>query len=205
MRRGRHHLVPFSAGMRAMSTHPLTRFVYETSGQQFGDLLLAGYGAGPSSGRSYLRVTESEVGEEVAWVIELVALRPPCRDEPLVLAALLKLLLSRPIISQPLEFGIGELLAELRWPDSPDTRRRVEEALVSYVGLLYDKRPDGRSGRRAQAGSGGGCYHLLAGYTREALAGTGSVYFAGAFIRGLLEGRVYFAGIDFGTLNRIDN
>jgi hypothetical protein len=195
--------------MRAMSRHPLTRFVYETFGQQFGDLILAGYGAEPGGGRRKLSLTESDEGAEAHWVIELVAYRHPCGDEPLVLAALLKLLLSRRVISQPLEFEMGELLAELRWPDSSDTRRRVDETIVSYVGLLYDKRADGR---RAQTTSEGGYYHLLTSYVRgaksasgESPAGGRGVYFDDSFIsfiRGLKEGRVYFAGINLGPLYR---
>jgi hypothetical protein len=192
-----------------MSRHPLTTFIYETFGKQFGELLLAGFGAEPDEGQRRLHLTESQEGLEADWAIEFVATRLPCGDDPLVLAALLKLLLSCPITSQCLEFEFGELLAELRWPNDPDTRRQVEEALVSYAGLLYDQREGGREGRRAQAASEGGCYHLLTGYVRGAESGTGGssakshgVYFDDGFIRGLKEGRIYFAGIDFGTLNR---
>ncbi len=190
-----------------MSAHPLTTFVYETFGQGFGDLLLAGYGAEPAGGRRKLYLTESEAGVETDWVIELVAKRPPCGDEPLVLAALFKLLLRRPELLNHLEFEMGELLAELRWPDGPETRWQADEIIVSYAGLLYDKRVDERAGRRASTTSEGGFYHLLPGYVRGAksdIAGSlitnGGVYFDDAFIRGLKGGRVYFAGIDFGPL-----
>src|SRR5438270_13209111 len=107
-----------------MSAHPLTTFVYETFGQQFGDLLLAGYGAKPGGGRRILYLTELEDRVGADWVVELVAPRPPCDEEPLVLAALLKLLLSRPSVSQHLEFEMGELLAELRWRDDSSTRQQ---------------------------------------------------------------------------------
>ncbi len=190
-----------------MSTHPLTIFTYETFGQQFDDLLLAGYGEEPGGGRKKLHLSETEAGVETHWVIELAANRLPCGDEPLVLAALLKLLLSRPVISNPLEFEIGELLAELRWPDDSDTRRQVEEVIVGCASLVYDKRVDARAGRRTSATSEGGCYHLLTSYVRGAESGAGGspaegrgVYFGDAFINGLKEGRVYFAGIDFGPL-----
>jgi hypothetical protein len=187
-----------------MSEHPLTTFIHETFGQQFADLLLAGYGAEPCGGRKRLYLTQSEVGAETDWVIELVAPRPPCGDEPLILAALLKLLLSRPNLSNHLEFKMAELLAELQWRNDPDTRRHVEEVIVGYAGLLYDK----RAGRRASAIAEGGCYHLLTGYVRGDESGTGGalvrvpggVYFDDGFVRGLKEGRVHFAGIDFGPL-----
>lgn len=187
-----------------MSAHPLTTFVYETFGHQFGDLILAGYGEEPGGGRRKLYLTESDAEVETDWVIELVAHRPPCGDDPLVLAALLKLLLSGPELSTYFEFEMGELLAELRWPDGPQTRRQAEEVIVGYAGLLYDK----RAGRRASTASEGGCYHLLSGYVREGKSGTGGalvrvrggVYFGDGFIRSLKNGRVNFAGIDFGSL-----
>jgi hypothetical protein len=183
-----------------MSTHPLTRFIYETFGEQFGSLVLVGYGTEPGNGQRRLHLTESE-DEKTDWVIELIALRYPSGDDPLVLAALLKLLVSRPVGSYLLEFEMGELLAELRWPDSAETRRLVDEVIADYVGLIYTKQVDARAGR-AQTASEGGCYHLLTGYFRETLAGTGSVYFGDAFVNGLKEGRVYFAGIDFGILQK---
>jgi hypothetical protein len=192
----------------SMNLHPLTTFVYETLGQQFGDLLLAGYGEEPGSGRRKLYITESETEGEANWVIELVTFRPLCGDEPLVLAALIKLLLSRPVISHLLEFETDELLSELRWPNNSDTRRQVEAIIVGYAGLLYDKRVGARAGRRSSEISGGGCYHLLTGYIRGAESGIGeslvrtggSVYFDDNFISGLNEGQVRFAGIYFGLL-----
>lgn len=187
-----------------MSAHPLTTFVYQTFGQQFGDLLLAGYGAEPSGRHRRLFFIEPEAG----WVIELVGRRQPCRDEPLVLAALLKLLLTRPSISQYLEFELDELLAALRWRDDASTRRQVETAIGCYVRLLYDKQVDVPAKVRAPEPAGGGYYHLLAGYVRETNSYTGGppdrtlrgVYFDAGFIKGLKEGRVYFAGINFGPL-----
>jgi hypothetical protein len=191
-----------------MSEHPLTAFIYETFGQQFGDLIFAGYGARASGGRRTLHLIESEGGAGAAWVIELVATRPPCGDEPLVLAALIKLLLSRPIIASRLEFETGELLAELQWRDDSSTRRQVEKAIVAYVRLLYDKRADARAGRRTTETEGGGCYHLLTGYFRGDKPATDavpdrtirSVYFDAAFVEGLKQGQVCFAGINFGAL-----
>lgn len=193
-----------------MSAHPLTAFVYQTFGRQLGDLLLAGYGAEQGGQRRKLYITESETGVEIGWVIELVARRPPCRNEPLVLAALLKLLLSRPSISHHLEFELAELLAELQWHDDVSTRRQVETAIASYVRLLYDKQTDKQAGQHTSATTGGGYYHLLTGYVRGpnsetgmTLAGPlGGVYFDTGFIRALRQGRVSFAGIDFGTLHQ---
>jgi hypothetical protein len=143
---------------------------------------------------------------ETHWVIELVTRRPPFRDEPLLLAALLKLLLSRPSVSQHLEFELGELLAELQWQDEVRARRQAERAIGGYVRLLYDKQVDARAGWGTSVPSEGGCYYLLTGYVRGAkpvIGGTlirtaHSVYFNTGFIEGLKRGRVYFAGIDFG-------
>lgn len=194
-----------------MSAQPLTTFVSETFGRQFGDLLLAGYGAEPGGRRRRLYLTEQDGGVQARWVIELAARRPPSGDEPLVLAALLKLLLSRPSISNHLEFELKELLVELRWPEDADTRRKVETAITSYVRLLYDKQIDARAERRTLAVEGGGYYHLLTGYvrgTKSSSTGGSSaqtlsgVDFDASFIEGLRRGRVCFAGINFSALNR---
>ena len=191
-----------------MSAHPLTTYVYETFGQQFGGLLLTGYGLEPGRARRRLYVTESEEGMETDWVIRLVTSHLPCRDEPLVLAALLKLLLSRPNISQYLNFEPGDLFTTLRWRDNASTRRRVEMSIGCYVRLLYDTQVDTRAGKRPSGHKGGGYYHLLTGYFRadqsvtdaaftEASSG---VYFDSGFIEGLRQGRVCFAGINFGPI-----
>lgn len=196
-----------------MRAHPLTTFVSETFGRQFGGLLLAGYGAEPGSKCGRLYLTEGDGGVEAGWVIELVARRPPYGDDPLVLAALLKLLFTRPSISHHLEFELREVLAELRWPEDADTRRKVETAITSYVRLLYDKQVDARAERRTLAVEGGGYYHLLTAYVRgakpdstdDSLSGTLSgVDFDPIFIEALRQGQVYFAGINFGALNRIN-
>lgn len=191
-----------------MNPHPLTIFVYESFGKQFGDLLLLGYRAEPSGRRRRLYLTESATGTEINWVIELIARRLPCRDEPLVLAALLKLMLSRSSIARYLEFDLSELLVELQWPDKTTTRQQVETAIRGYVRLLYDKQIKVRTERRISEIPGGGYYHLLTGYVREVKFGIGEavakslgcVYFDVGFIKGLSQGRVYFAGIDFGLL-----
>lgn len=149
-----------------MSAHPLTTYVYETFGQRFSGLLLNGYGVESGRARRRLYVTESEGGMETNWVIRLVTSRLPCRDEPLVLAALLKLLLSHPSISQYLNFEPGELFTTLQWRDNASTRRRVEMAIGCYVRLLYDKQVDTRAGKRPSEDGGGGYYHLLTGYFR---------------------------------------
>lgn len=187
-----------------MTAHPLTTYVYQTFGRRFGELLLAGYGAEPGGSHRKLHFTESGA----RWVIELVGQHQPCGDEPLVLAALLKLLLGRPSIPQELEFELRELLAELRW-DEASARQQAETAIGVYVRLLYDKQLDEQPGDGKSASEGGGCYHLLTGYVREGAPDAGgarartlrSVYFDAGFIAGLRRGRVYFAGIDFGVLN----
>lgn len=190
-----------------MGTHPLVTFVQDTFGQQFSDLLPAGYGAEPSSRHKGLFLMESEGEVESAWVIKLVARHPPCREEPLVLAALLKLLVSQSNISHHLEFELSELLAELRWQDQMSMRVQVETVIGRYVRLLYDKQANTRAGHRAMAAAGGGYYHLLTGYVRAKSSTSGTLsrvlsrlYFDAGFIRGLKQGRVCFVGIDFGPL-----
>lgn len=193
-----------------MTAHLLTTFLYETFGQQFGDLLLAGYGEEPGGKPKRLRLTESKAEGETAWVIDLVG-DPPCREEPLVLAALLKLLLGRPSVSQYLEFDPSELLTELRWRDTANTHRQIEATLHRYVRLLYEKRLSAQVGQSVSVPCEEGYYHLLTGYIQGATFGFSGtpnktlrgVYFDAGLIEGLKQGRVYFAGIDFGSLKHL--
>ena len=187
-------------------------FVYETFGQQFGELLMAGYGSEPSGRHRKLYFTDLEAGVGTGWEIELAARRVPCRDEPLVLAALFKLLLSRPSLSHHLELEMSELLAELKWLDTMSTRRKVETTIRGYVRLFYSKQADMRSRRHTSETVGGGYYHLLTAYVREdrlGAAGTcattlSGIYFDAGLIDGLKRGRVNFAGIDFGPFKDSD-
>lgn len=187
-----------------MSTHPLISFVSETFGQQFADLVLAGYGAEPGNVPPRLSLTASDNEEKSTWVIELIANPLPSKDDPLVLAALLRLLLARPRLSYLLEFDLGELMRELGRPDDGSTRRRVEAAIKGYVLLLYDKHTHPSD----DDDDGGGFYHLLTGYFRGGQHGANgshtashSITFDPSFVEGLKRGRVCFAGIDLGPLN----
>jgi hypothetical protein len=190
-----------------VSTHPLISFVSETFGQQFADLVLAGYGTEPDSGPLRLHTTASDNEIQTRWIIELIADPIPSGDDPLVLAALLKLLLGCHHLSHILEFDLSELLRELEWPDNGGARSKVETAIKGYVQLLYDKQTH-PSDDSDDDDDGGGFYHLLTGYFRGGRHGANgsnatshSVCFDPSFVEGLKQGRVCFAGIDFGPLN----
>jgi hypothetical protein len=192
-----------------VTVHPLKIFLYETFGQKFGDLISAGYGDEPNCMHQKLHIIESKAGEEIHWTIEIVGDYLPCGNEPLVLAALLKLLLSRPSISHCLEFELNELLSELQWRDDVGTRHQVQTTIINYARLLYDKQVNTQARQRKSALTEEGCYHLLTGYVRGTesdISGVmgraiSSIYFDATFIEGLRRGRVYFAGVDFGPLN----
>ena len=133
----------------------------------------------------------------------------PGGNDPLVLAALLKLLLSRPATQKELEFSTAELLAELGWEDTALVQRGVDHAIEKYATLVYFRYEEGR--REVIDGLGGewGYYSLVTGYSTESATRRGraqgrrlrnTVHFEEEFIRSLGEGRVVFAGIDFGGL-----
>jgi hypothetical protein len=192
-----------------VTIHPLTIFLYETFGQKFGDLISTGYGDEKNSRHQRLHITEFKAVEAIHCTIELVGDYLPCGDEPLVLAALLKLLLSRPSISHCLEFELNELLSELQWRDDIDTRYQVQTTIINYARLLYDKQVNTQARQRKSPLTEEGCYHLLTGYVRGTESdvsgvmgrATSDIYFDASFTEGLRRGRVYFAGVDFGPLN----
>jgi hypothetical protein len=146
-------------------------------------------------------VRDTDEGEEWEVEVEVVGGALPCRTEPLVLAALLKMLLGREGIPSPLEFHVGEVVDELRRVGVTLTSEGVERIISKYVALSYDKRAKGRN--ESDEG-GGGVYSLITGYFRgnEKEAGgtsrarvAGSVLFEQRFVEGLREGEVILAGI----------
>jgi hypothetical protein len=183
--------------------HPLEGFIRETFGDRLGALLLVGYGEEASHPQASIRVTPSkQEARRTGWLIEVSGNLPHGR-QPLVLAALLKLLLSRDPLSAELEFETSEVLSALGWAETPNTQREIERVIRKYFGLSYVMRREGSDTVEL------GMYTLLTGYDHddeievEGRAATQSlhrVHFHRGFIEGLKDSRMVFAGIDFGRL-----
>lgn len=187
-------------------THPLERFVRGTFGDLFGTVLLAGYGAEVEHREIQLRFSAVAEGEDIQGQVLEISGNLPHGREPLILAALLKLLLSRGSIPTELEFEIPEVLNELGWPETPDTRREVDRGIRKYLGLSYGVRREG-------AGEEHGLYALVTGYDRDdeievegrvLIRSSLRVHFHRGFVEGLKESKIVFASFDFGGL-RWDN
>lgn len=183
--------------------HHLVEFVRRTFGEEFGAVLLAGYGEEAAFSELTLNLVESAGGAgEGEWQL-VVSGNVPSGQDPLVLAALLKLLLSGAPLSPTLEFNPEEVLAELGWPDTPVTRALIDGAIRKYLGLIYAKR------MRPPSGMLRGMYALLVGYEQaeEKHVGGGetrtynSVTFHPQFIERLNSSVITFAGIEFGELD----
>jgi hypothetical protein len=194
------------------SASPLVKFVYQTFGERFGGLLLAGYGdASPPKKRSFL-FTEPHGDVAIDWVIEIVSDRPPRAEEPLVLAALLKLMLNRSPVAEPFYFEMADLMAELDWPDTRAPQDFLDVVVEKYVGLTFRKYEQRRRQRYKVAGAQWGRYKLVSSYLLGAaqepeeprLTRTfNRIDFDPRFVKGLNEGRVIFADLDFGRVNNI--
>lgn len=187
-------------------SHHLVEFVRRTFGEQFGAVLLAGYGEEAAFSELSLSLVESAGGAgEGEWQLVLSG-NVPSGQDPLVLAALLKLLLSGAPLTPTLEFNPEEVLEELNWPDTPPARAVIDGALRKYLGLTYAKR------MRPPSGMIRGMYALIVGYDQadEKHIGGGetrtytSVTFHPQFIERLNSSVITFAGIEFGVLNRTE-
>ena len=188
------------------SVPELVNFVYEAFGTQCAALLMVGFGEEPVQAGEKFYVQEVGEGGEQHWEIEVVANALPCRSEPLVLAALLRMLLQREALPYLLEFRMSELLEVLLRAGLTLTRESVDRIIAKYVSLFYDKRP-----RRGDESEGGGMYSLVVGYVRGSVKEAGavdqtqvsnSVQFDQSFVGGLRRGDVVLAGIRFGRLGR---
>jgi hypothetical protein len=196
--------------MSQESVPHLVNFVYEAFGAQCAALLMVGLREEPGRAEKTFYVLETVEGGERHWEIEVVANALPCRSEPLVLAALLKLLLRRGAVPSPLEFQMSEVLEELLHAGVELTPESVDRIISKYVALSYDKRARGGD---ASDESGGGVYSLVTAYLRECKGkaeGAGpvgafnSIHFDQTFVSGISNGNVIVAGIRFGKLKRFD-
>jgi hypothetical protein len=117
----------------------LVTFVREEFGEHLGTLLLAGRGEPAGARKRSLIVMLGELteGRRVRF-LEMVAdgTDLPHGDDPLVLAALFKLLTRRGAVSR-LVFSLRELLALLGWEESVEEVRSVEGALERYYRTSY--------------------------------------------------------------------
>jgi hypothetical protein len=191
--------------MSQESEDRLVNFIHESFGARCAELLLVGLGEEPRQGSKKLYVPEAEEGTEWEVEIEVVGGALPCRSEPLVLAALLKLLLGRKDILSSLEFHMSEVTNELRQAGVLLTDKDVDRIVSKYVALSYDKRAKDAN----ESNECGGVYSLVTGYFRDSVKGAGetsstrtssSIRFDQSFIEGLRKGEVVVAGIGLGKL-----
>jgi hypothetical protein len=193
--------------MSQESAAQLVNFVREAFGARCAALLLVGLGEEPVEGAKKFDVLEAEEGKEWEVEIEVVGGALPCRSEPLVLAALLKMLLGHEGFPSPLEFQMSEVVDELRRAGVMLTDEDVDRIISKYAALSYDKRAKGGD----ESEERGGMYSLITGYFRgnEKEAGgtsrarvSGSVLFEQGFVEGLRKGEVIVTGIRFGRLGK---
>jgi hypothetical protein len=195
--------------MSQESAAQLVNFVRGAFGARCADLLLVGLGEEPVQGAKKFDVPEAEEGKAWELEVEVVGGALPCHSEPLVLAALLKILLGRGGVPYPLEFQMSEVMEELRRVSVTLTDEDVGRIISKYAALSYDKRAKGEG----ESGEGsGGVYSLIAGYIRDSKKEAGetsralassSVHFEQSFAAGLRQGQVIVAGIRFGKLGNL--
>jgi hypothetical protein len=153
-------------------------------------------------------ITEVISEKNIEWAIEAVSNYPPSREEPLVLAALFKILLKRPAISPHLEFGMDELIEEIGWEHSLCTQNEIDRVISNYASFSFYKEP--RNKRANRVGLKWGYYSLITAYFRETIYRRGEsvsgqtvrcIELAYSFIDGIKRGQVNFADINFGQIH----
>lgn len=192
--------------MSREQTPPLANFVREAFGAPCADLLLLDLGEEPGERERKLYVREEGEGKKWELVVSTAVGPFPSRSEPLVLAALLKMLFGRGDFPSPLEFHMTEVAEELRRAGVSLTEVEIDRIISKYASLSYDKRQ--ASGDESEGG-GGGVYPLITGYIRSGVRGVSTphsmryrriVSFESRFVEGLRQGEIVVAGIRFGRL-----
>lgn len=193
--------------MNSRPTHPLETWARQVFGADFALVILHGL-LGEGGDCENLVTVEGfdREGRKRRKTLGVTGPGPgPWGLGPLVLAALLKRLVERPEIERRLDYSYQELFAELVWPSLPASRRAVEDAVAFYYACSYSTAaaPVGGEGGYSTRGR----HSLLIGQGRDGIGmprcgrpneDGDTVWFDPDLIEGLREGRVVFAGIDFG-------
>jgi hypothetical protein len=187
--------------------HPLAEFVYRTFGSRFADLLMVGYNEELSRKRKIFRITEEIAGRGFEWMIEAIGNSLPSRQEPLVLAALIKILLTRSTVSQQLVFGMDELIDTIGRRDELLMPGAIDNIITNYASLSFHKEPSNKMAERI--GLKWGQYSLIKAYLRGSVRNPGEsipqrtsrlVEIDAGFVEGIKMGKVYFADINFSQI-----
>jgi hypothetical protein len=199
-----------------MSLHPLVDFIYSEFGKPLGDLLLAGYGRQPGGRKESFEFHAPWRGKAArTWLVEVTARSLPGDIEPLVLAAILKLLLDRvdfdedKYVTATFEFNMDNLLRELaRDGMTRVSAKEAHQIILKYTGLSYALReritkPFGPPTKSRVRGN----YTFLRGYTwivdRDG-SPAGQMHLLDRvtineeFVEGLKRGEIIFAGMTLG-------
>lgn len=191
----------------------LLDFTRRLLGRNLSEFLLCCIGEWRHPRRRFTAQSIRTQGPVVTYQLEIVGESGaglPGGSDPLVLAALLRLLLTGGQGRDELNFNEDELLAMLGWADTAASRSAVESAIERYCSAAYYARRTGPrvSGRTESHYSQ--VQKLITGYdstvekpSGEAGQRTTVVYFPPGFSRGVMGFEKYFLGIDFESVERL--
>jgi hypothetical protein len=186
-------------------------------GPNLANYLLSGLGEeGTVHCRAFTAVSDSSQAAEVTYRFEMrsesgLAGLPAGRD-PLVLAALIEMLRERQPLNSRISFRDGDVLERLQWPDTPESRALIREALQRYFltayylvdpGLDADERADGRYASAKRLVIGYETSAALLPLRRTAEQGLTKVQFLPDLSYDVLSDSRRFLGIDFKALRGV--
>lgn len=194
--------------MKSRPVHPLEEFTRKTFGERFAAIILRGLDVEDEGEDEEFRLSCERVNEAGAVVEATLSVITPLTEQageyhPLILAAILKLLLSRKEPTCNLHFTFKEVLRELIWPDTDTCRREVDDALEYHLNCLYQREDICAKGENSYS------LHLISVYERGQSSRPQSDRFTDDdncltfdmdFIEALREGEVELGGISFGSL-----
>ena len=120
--------------MTTRPAHPLENYTRSVFGDRYASVILHGLSESGEVGAVCLSF-ERVAGTGERLLNTLSVTKPQSERwgyQPLVLAALVKLLLNQPEIGRVLKFSFKEMMRELMWPDTAASRREVEDAIGFY-------------------------------------------------------------------------
>jgi hypothetical protein len=195
--------------MNGRPIHPLEEFTRKTFDERFAAIILRGLGVKDGKDVEDLSLACERINEVGAVVQATFSVIAPLSDRagkyhPLILAAMLKLLLSRTELTCNLQFTFKEVLRELIWPDTDACRRAIDDALEYHLACLYLREDICIKGENINS------LHLISVYDRGKSSrpqgdrftdDENQITFDKDFIEALREGEIKLGGISFGKLS----
>jgi hypothetical protein len=186
-------------------------------GPNLANFLLSGIGEeGAVHYRAFTAPTDSSHAEVLTYRFEMksesAAVGLPAGRDPLVLAVLIEILRERQPLNSRIRFRDGDILERLQWPDTPESKAQIKQAIERYFLTAYYLVDPSLDANEPVNGRYASAKRLIVGYETTAVLlpvrrtpglGATVVEFLPDLSYDALSGTRRFLGVDFRSLGGV--